>query len=80
MVKPRQFSLPNFRGTVWMKKFLDGNVQRATVNYSVFKERVMSDVLRVLTGRILINILINGTDSKIQCTLSKSGDDIKWCS
>lgn len=65
MVKPRQFLLPNFRVIVWMKKFLDGYVQRATVNCSMFNGREMSDVLRVLTGCILINVLINGTDSKI---------------
>lgn len=80
MVKPRELLLPNWKGIstgsvgwriFWM------TMSKELQYCSVSEGRVRSDVLKILMGTILLTIPINGSASKIQCTFSNFGDDMK---
>lgn len=55
----------------WMKNWLDGCSHRIVVN------GFLSTELSALLGLVLFNILFDDTDSGIECSLSKAGDDMK---
>lgn len=54
-----------------MKNWLDGCSHRIVVN------GFLSTELSALLGLVLFNILLDDTDSRIECSLSKAGDDMK---
>jgi len=63
----------------WMRDWLDGHVQRATINDSVSKWKTVTSSVpqRFILGPMLFTIFSNGIESGIECTLRKFAGDIK---
>ncbi|PKU46112.1 rna-directed dna polymerase from mobile element jockey-like [Limosa lapponica baueri] len=61
----------------WIRNLMDGDIQRITVNNSMFKWKpAMSGVFQgLILGPILFTVLINDIDTGTGYTLSKLGDD-----
>ncbi|XP_055571471.1 uncharacterized protein LOC129736458 [Falco cherrug] len=64
--------------TQWIRNWLDGHTQRAALNVSTSKWKLVTNIpRRSVWGLALFNVLVNHMDAGIKCTLSKFASDMK---